>query len=166
MKGLALAFAWLALPLLILFTVLNVAGRVLRLGGSAALYEAGGDLFFVLVMMSFGYAYLRDGHVRVDIFRGRLAPGAVASIELVGCLAIVMPLSWFLVAYGVEAAWVAFVQGERTSALGDLPLEWLVKAGVPLGFLGLLLAAACVTVRNALFLLGTGDAPAPGGDAP
>jgi TRAP-type mannitol/chloroaromatic compound transport system permease small subunit len=68
--GLALAFAWLALPLLILFPMVSAAGRQFRFG-SQALYELGGDLFFVLVMLSFGYAYLRDGHVRVDIFRSR-----------------------------------------------------------------------------------------------
>ncbi|HET8578676.1 MAG TPA: TRAP transporter small permease subunit, partial [Methylomirabilota bacterium] len=152
--SLALAFAWLALPLLILFTVLNVAGRWFRVGDSAALYELRGDLFFTLVMLSFGYAYLRDGHVRVDIFRGRFTPRTVASIELVGCLAIVMPLSAFLVDYGANAAWAAFAQGERAGAFGDLPLQWLVKASVPLGFLGLLLAAVCVTGRNILFLLG------------
>ena len=52
---------------------------------------------------------------------------------------------------------------ERASALADLPLQWLVKASVPLGFLGLLLAAACVTVRNIVFLLGAQDAPSPSG---
>jgi TRAP-type mannitol/chloroaromatic compound transport system permease small subunit len=162
--GLALAFAWLALPLLILFTVLSVASRWFRVGETAALYELGGDLFFVLVMLSFGYAYLQDGHVRVDIFRGRLAPRVVASIELVGCLVIVTPLSLFLVDYGVDAAWAAFVRGERASAFGDLPLQWLVKASLPLGFLGLLLAAVCVTVRNILFLLGTRGTPSPSSD--
>jgi TRAP-type mannitol/chloroaromatic compound transport system permease small subunit len=161
---LAFGFAWLALPLLILFTALNVAGRWFRLGESAVLYELGGDLFFVLVMLSFGYAYLRDGHVRVDIFRGWITPRAVASIELVGCLAIVTPLSCFLVDYGAYAAWAAFVQGERASAFGDLPLQWLVKASVSLGFLGLFLAAAVITVRNILFLLGMQGAPSPGGD--
>jgi len=162
--GLALAFAWLALPLLILFTVLGVASRWFGVGETTALYELGGDLFFVLVMLSFGYAYLQDGHVRVDIFRGRLAPRVVASIELVGCLVIVTPLSWFLVDYAVDAAWTAFVQGERAGAFGDLPLQWLVKASVALGFLGVLLAAACVTVRNILFLLGTCGAPSPSND--
>jgi TRAP-type mannitol/chloroaromatic compound transport system permease small subunit len=162
--GLALAFAWLALPLLILFTVLKVTGRWFRLGESAALYELGGDLFFVLVMVSFGYAYLRDGHVRVDIFRGRFAPRVVAWIELIGCLVIVMPLSWFLVDFGADIARAAFTQGERAGAFGDLPLQWLVKASVPLGFLALLLAALSVTVRNILFLLDAQGAPAPGRD--
>jgi TRAP-type mannitol/chloroaromatic compound transport system permease small subunit len=162
--GLALALAWLSLPLLILFAVLSAADRWFRLGGSGALYELSGDLFFVMVMLSFGYAYLRDGHVRVDIFRDRLSPRAVAWVELVGCLAVVIPLSSFLVAYGADAAGAALLQGERAAALGDLPLQWLVKAAVPIGFLGLLTAAACVTLRNICFLLGERGAPSPGGD--
>lgn len=162
---LALVSAWLALPTLILFTTLNVAGRWVGIGESATLYELGGDLFFLLVMSSFGHAYLRDGHVRVDIFRSRLEPRVIAWIELAGCLLVVMPLSWFLVEDGAEAARAAFVQGERAGALKDLPLQWLVKASVPLGFLGLFLAAAAVTARNVLFLLGVPGMPAPSGNS-
>ena len=142
--------------------MLNVAGRWLPLGGTAALYELGADLFFALVMLSFGCAYLLDGHVRVDIFRGRFGLRCIAWIELLGCLGIAIPLSWVLVSYGGEGAWRAFAQGER--GVGDLPVQWIVKASVPLGFLGLLLAAFCVAIRNALFLLGRHDAPSPGGD--
>jgi len=156
---LALAFAWLALPLLILLTVLNVAGRWIPLGGMEAFYDLGSDLFFTLVMLSFGYAYVADGHVRVDVVRGRLSPRRIASIELLGCLGIVIPLSWFLVDFGLDAARHAFSQGER--GVGDLPLQWVVRASVPLGFLGLLLAAASAAIRNALFLLGAQVAPAP-----
>lgn len=161
--ALALAFAWVALPLLILFPVFSVAGRQFRFG-SESLYELGGNLFFVLVMLSFGYAYLRDGHVRVDVFRSRLTLQRIAWIELLGCLVIVIPLSWFLVDFGAEAAWRAFAHGERASGLADLPLQWLIRASVPLGFLGLLLAAVSVALRNLLFLLGTHGAPAPEGD--
>ena len=89
----------------------------------------------------------------------------LAGIELFGCLAILMPLSGYLIVYGAESAWLAWAQGERSGALMDLPLQWVVKATVPLGFLLLLLAGVSVVVRNWLFLLGREDGPAPGGKA-
>lgn len=154
-----LAFAWLALPLLTALTVVSVAGRRFGLGGEE-LYELGGDVFFGLVMLSFGYAYQRDGHVRIDIFRERIPARWLAGIELLGCLAILMPLSAFLIVYGGESAWRAWRYGERQSATG-LPLQWAVKAFVPLGFLGLLLASVSVMIRNGLFLFGRTPGPAP-----
>lgn len=158
---LTLGVAWVVLPLLILLTVVNVVGRQFHAVGSDMLSDLGSDLFFVLVMLSFGHAYLRDGHVRVDILRGRLPPRSIAWLELFGCVVIVIPLSGFLVGYGTDAAWRALAQGERAGAFGDLPLQWLVKASVPLGFLALLLAAVCVTIRNALVLLGMEEVDAP-----
>lgn len=162
---LTLGFSWFALLLLITVTVVHVVGRQFGDVGSGTLYEAGSELFFALVMLSFGYAYLRDGHVRIDILRDRMRARWLAWIELAGCLAILMPLSGYLIVYGGESAWMAWAQGERSGALLDLPLQWIVKATVPLGFLLLLLAGVSVVVRNGLFLLGREDGPAPGGTA-
>ena len=141
------------MPVLIAATVVNVVGRQFGAARWDTLYELVGEVFFALVMLSFGYAYLRDGHVRVDIARERIGPRGLAVIELVGCLAILVPVSAFLVAYGGEAAWRALVQGERSPGFGDLRVQWAVKAMVPLGFLLLLLAALVVSVRNVSFLL-------------
>lgn len=164
LSRLTLAFAWNALLLLISVTVLNVVGRQFYRGDWATLSELGSDLFFALVMLSFGYAYLRDGHVRIDLFRDRMPVRWVAWIELVGCLAILFPLSWFLIEYGVASAWLSLIQGERSSAVFDLPSQWVIKATVPLGFLLLLLSGVSVVIRNGLFLMGKQGAPAPGGD--
>lgn len=57
------------------------------------------------------------------------------------------------------------MQGERPSALTDLPVEWIVKITVPIGFLLLLSSGFCVVVRNLLFLLGRELTPAPHPDA-
>lgn len=157
---LTLAVAWLALPLLITLTVVNVLARRFHGPGWPALYELGAEVFFVLVMLSFGYAYLRDGHVRVDIVRERMSTLWIAWIEIFGCLAIVIPLSAYLIDYGARSAWAAFVQGEREAAT-DLPYQWVVKAAVPLGFLLLLLSAVSVVTRNVLHLARKHGAPAP-----
>lgn len=158
---LTLTVAWLALLLLIIVTVFNVVGRQLHTVDWAFLYELQSDLFLGLVMVSFGYAYLRDGHVRIDIFRDRMRARWIAWVEVFGCLAILIPLCGLLIGYGTRSAWVAFVQSERSEAAMGLPYQWVIKSTVPLGSLLLLLASVCVVIRNWLFLMGKEDAPGP-----
>lgn len=160
---LTLAFASLALPLLIAIPVFNVVSRQVGDVGSGLLYEIESGLFFALLMLSFGYTYLRDGHVRIDLVREKLSARWIAQVEILGCLAILIPLSGLLIADGARAAWVAFVQGERLADT-DLPYQWVLKATVPLGFLLVLLSSADVAIRNALFLFGKGGGPAPGSE--
>lgn len=148
---LTLPFAAFTLLLVMALPVVNLVGRHVLGLSWPALYELGGDVFFVFVMLSFGYAYLRDGHVRVDIVRDRMSARWIAGIELFACLVIVIPLSAYLVVYGTELTWLALVHGERDAAT-DLPLQWVVRATVPLGFLSLLLSALSVAMRSVLDL--------------
>lgn len=159
----ALAFAWPSLLLLIGLTVFDVGGRQFHDVGAVARRALEADLFLGLVMLSFAYAYLRNGHVRVDIVRERMRPRWIAGVELFGCLAIMLPLSWLLIRYGAASAWLAFLHGERSEAAAGLPIEWVVRSTVPLGFLLLLLSGVSVSIRNVLFLTGKEKAPAPQG---
>jgi TRAP-type mannitol/chloroaromatic compound transport system permease small subunit len=97
-------------------------------------------------MGSFGYAYLRDAHVRVDSASRHFSARTRAWIELVGCIAVLMPICGVLIWYGGDAAWRSFLQAERL-AVSDLPLQWLVRLAVPAGALLLLAAALCVCAR-------------------
>ncbi|MGH8676232.1 MAG: hypothetical protein ACREVG_18235, partial [Burkholderiales bacterium] len=64
-----------------------------------------------------------------------------------GCVAVLMPICGVLMWDGGEAAWRSFLQAERL-ALGDLPLQWLVRLAVPAGALLLLAAAVCIGARS------------------
>ena len=93
---LTLGVAWFALLSLVVLMIVHVIGRQFRDVRSEGLAKLAADLFFSLVMLSFGYAYLRDGHVRVDAFRDRLPARWIAWLEILGCLTILMPLSSLL----------------------------------------------------------------------
>jgi TRAP-type mannitol/chloroaromatic compound transport system permease small subunit len=163
-QRITIAFAWLLLASLLVVTAVHVLGRQFVDVGSEALSELAGDLFFALAMVSFGFAYLEDGHVRVDVLRESFSARRLAWIELLGCLLIAVPLGCLLVDYGGRSAWVSIVQRERSIAILDLPLQWVVKAAVPLGFLFFLLSAVSIAIQNWLFLLGHEPSPAPRGD--
>jgi TRAP-type mannitol/chloroaromatic compound transport system permease small subunit len=102
--------------------------------------------------------------LRIDIFREKLSAKTRALVEMVGCIAILMPISGILISYGAGSVLTAFLDGEKLEAFADLPLQWVIKSTVPIGFLLLFLAAVCVVIRNFLFLVGQEAAPAPRGD--
>jgi TRAP-type mannitol/chloroaromatic compound transport system permease small subunit len=160
-SGLTLAVGWIVILTLIPLMLFHVLGRQVQDVRSEALAEIAADLFFVLVMLSFGYTYLRDGHVRVDVLRHRLGPAWTARLEIVGCVTILLPLSGILIIQGLTLTWLAFKIGEQAV---ELPYQWIVRAAVPLGFLLLLLAGVSIVIQNALFLAGAEVAPAPRAD--
>jgi len=158
------ACAWFSLLSLIAATALDVAIRQIAHVGSDKLSEIEAALFLLLVMTALGHTYLVDGHVRIDIFREKLGAKTRALVEMIGCAAILMPISGILVSYGAGSVFTAFLDGEKLEAFSDLPLQWVVKATVPVGFLLLFLAGVCVVIRNFLFLAGQEAAPAPRAD--
>ena len=142
----AVLLSRVALPLMIACGAGLVIGRHLRLGPTADLKELESVLFFGLVMLSFGYAYLRDAHVRIDLVSRRLPARTGAAIELAGCAIVLLPFCALLMWYGGDSAWRSFAQGERLP-FGDLPLQWVVRLMVPLGALGLAAASVAVSAR-------------------
>ncbi len=120
--------------------------------------------FLFLVLLSFGYAYLRDAHIRVDILRDRFSPSALAWIEIAGFLLAVIPFCIVLMWYGAEFAHQSYLQGERSVLALGRPVKWVIKTMLPFGAFVLLLAGTVVFTRNLLFLLGRRTRPAPADD--
>ena len=161
-SAIAVFVARVTLPLIIVLGVIQVLARNFRWNPGVDPLDLQACLFFALIMTSFAYGYVRDAHVRIDVISARASPRIVALLDLVAAIGIVAPLCVVLIAYGVESTWRAFEQGERLGETG-LPLAWLVRAAVPLGFGLLLLAAVAGVLRSVAAIRRTGAAR---GDAP
>ena len=146
-SAIAVFVARVTLPLIIVLGVIQVLARNFRWNPGVDPLDLQACLFFALIMTSFAYGYVRDAHVRIDVVSARASPRIVALLELVAAIGIVAPLCVVLIAYGVDSTWRAFEQGERLGETG-LPLAWLVRAAVPLGFGLLLLAAVAGVLRS------------------
>lgn len=117
------------------------------------------DAFFLLVCLTFGFAYFRDAHARIDILRGRFSVRAVAWIEVLGIVLLLAPFCIVSILYGIEHAlvahhyqetwWVPFAEG------------WMRKAIIPLGFSLLLLSGIVILLRNLIFLITGEGQPEP-----
>lgn len=119
------------------------------------------NVFYLLIMLTLGFTYLRNGHVRVDILRVRFSPRAKAWMEITGFTFGLLPLWAVLTFYGGEFAWIAYENDERW--LFGLGL-WVKKAMLPFGASLLLLAGVVVVWCNLLFLSGRLPDPTPNGE--
>lgn len=159
--GISLTTAWVLLPLLIANRVFDIVGRQYFRTPSNFIQVIEWRAFLFLVLLSFGYAYLRNAHIRVDILRNRWSPTTQAWVELAGCLLAMAPFCFVIIWYGTEFALQSYDQAERSGLFLGRPLKWLIKGMLPFGTLLLFLAGGVIFTRNVLFLLGRASHPAP-----
>jgi len=151
------AASWLWLGLLGVIVV-NVAMRHLFGTGRIEFEELQWHLYAVGFLVGLSYCMQNDSHIRVDFLRERLAPHMRVWIELYGLLLLVLPFVALVLISSVAFVGESFATREISPSPGGLPLRWLIKAALPLGFTLLGLAALSRLLRVASFLFG---APRP-----
>jgi TRAP-type mannitol/chloroaromatic compound transport system permease small subunit len=122
---------------LVLVATLVSAGNALArwaLGASSnAWLEIQWYLFGAVFLLAAGYTLKHNGHVRIDIFYGRLGAKGQAMIDLVGGLFFLLPMAGLL----AWLAWPMFMDAWTTHEMspdaGGL-LRWPVKLLLPVGF--------------------------------
>lgn len=151
------AVAWM-MVLMVLAIVFEVVSRRMRVElpiiTSVRLLELQWHFHVTLFMLSLGYAYLRNVHVRIDMAVSGMAVRTRAWIELVGLLLLFLPFVVMLLRWGVvfwEASWR---MNEASDNPMGLPHRWLIKPVIPLGALLLIMAGLCNMLRLAVFLAG------------
>ncbi|WP_417728505.1 TRAP transporter small permease subunit [Roseovarius sp.] len=146
------AAAWLVVPL-ILTTVFDVVSRRFFVLGSTRLQELEWHFHAALMLLCFGYGYVRNIHVRVDIFHSRFSPRTAAWIEALGCILFLFPYTGLVIYTGFDFAHRSFMQGETSVASSGLSHRWIIKSTLFLGFSLVLIASAGVFLRALHVLL-------------
>jgi TRAP-type mannitol/chloroaromatic compound transport system permease small subunit len=144
------AFAW-ATFLLVVVMASNVLLRYLFSLGSVWAQELEWHLLAPICLIGMAYALRHGEHVRVDIFFAKYPARVKAWIELAGSAAFVLVsaliiyISWFYVlqSWGVD---------EGSANPGGIPMRYLLKAFIPLGFLMFGLQSLADTIRSAAAL--------------
>lgn len=150
------AWAFIACIVVITFDVVTrKAGFQLPYFGSTRLQELEWHLHAVLFCSWLGYAYIRNAHVRIDVFIGGLSPRGRLWLELVCCIVFALPYLLVATPYAQEFFLVSWRQGESSDAPTGLPSRWVVKGFLYLGFLTVFAAVAAVMARCVVALFGT-----------
>ncbi len=111
-----------------------------------------------LFMLCLGFAYIRNGHVRVEVLRERFSERTRAWVELLGCLLFVLPYALLVVELSATLlAWKSFLINEGSSATTGLPMRWIIKSSLVIGFGFLAIAALSIMLRHIVFLFGPAE---------
>jgi TRAP-type mannitol/chloroaromatic compound transport system permease small subunit len=149
--GEAIAWVWLILLAVI---VCNVVARYAFDQGRIEFEELQWHLYSIGMLLGLSYCYVADEHIRVDALSERFSPRLRAWIELYGSVFLLLPFIALVVRYGIVFATESFRMNEVSVSPGGLPLRWLIKAVLPLGFALLLAAVISRLSRVWAFLFG------------
>lgn len=162
------AAGWLMVPLIAVimfdvvtrkidFTRLLFAEFTIRYGYSIStiMQDLQWQFHAALMMLSFGFAYLANAHVRVDVFRELLPRRKQAWMEFFALLIMGIPFLIFMTMYGWTLFYISFLQNEGSDSMTGLDYRWVIKFFVPFGFLITLLSVLATFGRLAAFLFGS-----------
>ncbi|MFM8536154.1 MAG: TRAP transporter small permease subunit [Acidimicrobiia bacterium] len=160
LQRIAHAFGWLFLVLVVV-----ICGEVLtrKLGfqipgfGSTPIQELEWHLHGALFLFWLGYAYIRNSHVRIDVFTGNKTPRQQAKLEVFGIIVFAIPYCAVATYYSFLFAQVSFLQNERSDAPNGLEYRWILKGCLFLGMVLVDAAVASVLMRKLVMLFGSPD---------
>lgn len=166
-RNLGKAAGWLILPLIfvIMFDVITRKIDYTRLFFSDYTVEYGYSIstilqdmqwhfHAVLLMLSFGFGYLANAHVRVDIFREMLPRRTQGWVELFGLIILAIPFLILMIWYGWDLMAISWRQGEGSDSMTGIDFRYAIKAFVPAGFAVALAAVFATLFRIWAFLKG------------
>ncbi|QBY00498.1 TRAP transporter small permease subunit [Rhodophyticola sp. CCM32] len=143
-------FARLCGIMLLLLTVVimyDVIGRRFFNTGSFTVSDLEWHLHGAIAILAFGYAYIRDAHVRIDIFAQKMSRRVKLELEFWAILFFLVPFMLLLLWFGWDFAWRAFVRGEGPPGGMGLPNRWIIKSAIPLAAVLTMMGGLSVALR-------------------
>jgi TRAP-type mannitol/chloroaromatic compound transport system permease small subunit len=147
-RSIGKAAGWLILPLIvvIMFDVITRKVDVTRLYFSEYTAEYGYSVSTILqdlewhfhaviLLLSFGFGYLANAHVRVDIFRELLPRRKQGWLEFVGLLILAVPFLCLMIYYAWDLMALSWHQNEGSDSMTGIDYRYVIKAFMPAGFI-------------------------------
>ena len=115
--------------------------------GSIAIQELEWHFHGALFLLCLGFTYIKDAHVRVDLFRDNFSNKTNRMIEILGCIFFLLPYCAVVIYFGIEFTLRSYLSAEVSAAADGLPLRWVIKSLLPIGFFLLGLSAISVLLK-------------------
>lgn len=147
------AVSWATL-LLVLVTFSDVVMRYFFNTSYVFTQEMEWHIFAFIFLMGAGYTLKVDGHVRVEVFYGRLGPKGKAWVNLIGVLFFLFPSSILFIKTAIPFVVKSFQVMEGSPDPGGVPFRFLIKACIPAGYALILLQGISLGINSALGVVG------------
>jgi TRAP-type mannitol/chloroaromatic compound transport system permease small subunit len=111
-------------------------------------------VFAFIFLMGAGYTLKVDGHVRVEVFYGKLGRRGQAWINLIGVIFFLFPSCVMFVKTGIPFVYKSFLVMEGSPDPGGIPFRFILKACIPAGYTLILLQGISLGIKSFLVLVG------------
>ena len=126
------AASWLTLSIVLLI-VINVILRYSMSLGSVWAQELEWHLLAAMILFGISFSLLRGDNVRVDLFYANYTPQKKYIVDLVSAILTII-IAVFFVKLSINYVGQSFSIGEKSPDPGGIPMRWLVKSLIPIGF--------------------------------
>lgn len=150
--------SWFSFLMVLLITS-DVALRHLTNKSFIALQEMEWHLFAMLFLLGGGFTLRHNGHVRVDIFYGRLGRRGKALVNLLGCLFFLFPGCYLVIKTSLPYIQSSWSIHEVSPDPGGLPGRFMLKTIIPIGFTLIALQGVSLTLRSIHTLFRSSERP-------
>ena len=145
--------AWVTLGL-VLVVFVDVVMRYLFNTSFVFTQELEWHLFGFIFLIGAGYTLLHDGHVRVDIFYQRLGARGRAWVNFIGVLVFLLPGCILIIITSWKFVYNSWSILEGSPDPGGIPLRFIVKGTITVGFALLCLQGLSLGAHSLLQILG------------
>ena len=145
--------AWVSLGLVMVIFV-DVTMRYMFNTSFVFTQELEWHLFAFIFLIGAGFTLLHDGHVRVDIFYQRLGFRGKAWVNFGGVLLFLIPGCIMVITTSWKFTMNSFAILEGSPDPGGIPLRFIVKGCIPVGFFLLLLQGISLGIHSLLQIMG------------
>jgi TRAP-type mannitol/chloroaromatic compound transport system permease small subunit len=158
------AVSWATL-LLVAVTFTDVVMRYFFNKSYVFTQELEWHIFAFIFLMGAGYTLKIDGHVRVEVFYGRMGPKGRAWINLIGVLFFLIPSCAIFIKTSIPFVVKSFRIMESSPDPGGIPFRFLLKGCIPAGYALMLLQGLSLGINSLLELAGHKTDAYDGGEA-
>lgn len=148
--------SWATLVLVIV-TFVDVVMRYLFNTSYVFTQELEWHVFAFIFLMGAGYTLKIDGHVRVEVFYGRLSKKGKAWINLVGVLFFLIPSCYLFIKTSIPFVVKSFQIMEASPDPGGIPFRFILKSCIPAGYALILLQGVSLGINSLLDLVRPSD---------
>jgi TRAP-type mannitol/chloroaromatic compound transport system permease small subunit len=111
-------------------------------------------LFAFVFLMGAGYTLYVEGHVRVEVFYGKLSRRSKAWINIFGVLVFLIPSCAIFIKSGIPFVQSSIGVMEGSPDPGGIPCRFILKACIPAGYALLLLQGLSLFLKSTFILRG------------
>ena len=143
-----------AIWVVLIIVLISAGNAVMRYAfnySSNAFLDIQWNLFGLIFLSSAGYTFLRNEHVRIDVFAGRFSRRVQTWIDIFGIIFFLLPMAFIVLILSWPVFIYAWESGEMSNSAGGLSI-WPSRLMVLVGFFLLIMQAFSELIKRIGFL--------------